>query len=145
MNLDNSRKQVLKVFSILFVIFSIIFVCAVNKYMNRTVSVSEYLSEKYRNDSIDIVQRTPSIGKYHISKILENFDNDNYSFDMGHSSYDTKLQAYKCEYKLIKIQCNNDGYHKQIHKCAWVQIDFKSNNGDYIITPHVIKVVHAID
>lgn len=145
MELNKSRKKALLIFSILFVVLFIVSGWGITRYLSQTITASEYISEKYRNDSIDIVTDTPSIGKDYIAKILTTSQIHNYSFEMGKSSYDDNLKAYKCEYKLISERVDRDGYRKYIHKCAWVHVDFNSNNGDYIITPRVIKVIKAVD
>lgn len=96
---------------------------------------TEWVRCIYERDSIEITQKEPRYAEVWLKK---NLSKRCAKYKLIDSFYDESMNAYAVYYKFqLKPQS------KTIYKQVWIRFDFKINEGDYIITPKLVKLQYC--
>lgn len=115
----------------LFVSISIITVDCIRS--DKRYSKEEYVHHIHEQDSIEITQKRPLLAKHYLINLTKDKDGEETIFVRDYDYCDS-LNAYKVFYSFEKD-------NKTFYKTAWVKINFKINNGNYIVKPQIIRLI----
>lgn len=130
---------------LLFIIFILNTVYAVERN-KMTSAPKDFAIALYKEDSIQITSKSKELAESFIKKKIKK--NKSVKGKIVMTWYDDSLSSYLVEYKYIDtckiLTKRNSGkilvYENDLNcRYVWVKFLFESNNGDYIITPKIIK------
>lgn len=98
----------------------------------------EYVTEIHKVDSICISQEEPKYAEVWLKKKLKKETQD---FEIEKKSYDKNAKAYRIDYKFWNKGISDERLTSDnaIYKTVWIKMNFKINDGDYKISPEIIK------
>lgn len=132
---ENDFKIVTKVtlVTIICMIMGFISMCEATKMASKYTPVG-YVKQIWKQDSIYVTEKSPELASDYVMNILKN----NSAFE-NPKLEDARYDKLKKEYKIRithQKKIDNDKFHKGVlAETYWVKLDFKTNNGDYIVTP----------
>ena len=129
------KRNQLKIFGILLMLSlsALLFGLYKDKQVIRKTP-TEWVRCIYERDSIEITKKEPKYAEVWLKKQLKK---KCAKYKIIDSFYDESMNAYKVDYEFqLKPKS------KTICKQVWIRFDFKINEGDYIITPKLLKLQH---
>lgn len=118
---------------IAFILFNIFAIIQVSK-KTITKTPSEWVEFKHKHDSINITEKTSEFAKNYVNNYLKR--KKIYYYTILYHHYDDSIKAYAVRYDFKAKQTSTE-----VSKTVWIKFHFNCNNGDYIITPEIIKLI----